>query len=177
MGIGSLSGIFDTTVDVNNGQSTQTFEQLGDAEFDVSVDGVPDNDPLSVTSSIPTVDYNVNPDFSVNFITVDNSTNTPESGSSTFTINAINNDTADESYTVELYIEGQQVDSANPTIVGNGSETTTLSGSRSLSSESFPIDFRLDVSGANDVDFEIEGSGTVDINLTASTSVNSITQA
>lgn len=39
MGIKGLSSAFDTTVDVNNGQSTQTFEQIGDSEFDVDVDG------------------------------------------------------------------------------------------------------------------------------------------
>lgn len=44
MGIGSLSGVFDTTVDVNNGQSTETFEQLGDAEYDVDASSSADND-------------------------------------------------------------------------------------------------------------------------------------
>lgn len=37
MGITGFSSSVDTTIDVNNGQSTQTFSQQGDAEYDIDV--------------------------------------------------------------------------------------------------------------------------------------------
>ena len=170
MTIKGLNSSFDATIDVNNGLSTQTFEQIGDAEYDVDVGANPSPSTIDIGIGEDEMPFEQQEIAAANINVRDNVIDVDMNGTVDIVADIevdIEQNASGESNVIDLKVGGVTVDST--TTVGSG---VTLSFSGTVNDSSASVGLYVD--GWQVV--PTWNTLSVDVRPEASPTVNSITQ-